>query len=171
MKLIRISLAAKSALDILVLYHSKNPLDQEYVKDISLMPNYHLTPEVVKELVSNGLIDNKNMPTKTGIWFAYNHGVTDAAPAFQQFVRKLSTKARSTLAIFCIGELAKEHQATKNPTKRTEVETYLNNLEMFFTGTTIRKLIALNQLPKREKGLDEITDSYDTIIEYNQRKH
>lgn len=169
MKITRISLAAKSALDIIVLYYSTNPSDVDYKMDVSLDPAYHLTPEIEAELQSNNLVNESNKPTGFGIWFAHNCGTSDAAPAFHSFVRKLSTKARHTLALFCIGELAKEHLATKNSDKKTTIEGLLNNLELFFTGITIKRIIGGAE-PK-EKSIEEIAESYDRVIEYNNSKH
>lgn len=169
MKITRITLASKSVLDILVLYHSDKPDDADYKMTVSLNPAYHLTPDIEEELQSNNLVDEFNVPTKFGIWFVYNCGTSDAAPAFQPFVRKLTTKARHTLALFCIGELAKEHIATKNIEKKTIIEGLLNNLELFFTGTTIKRILS-GTVPK-EKSIEEIADSYDRVIEYNNNKH
>lgn len=169
MKITRISLAAKSALDVLVLCHSKRDDDVDYKMTVSLNPAYHLTPEIEEELQVNDLVDKFNVPTKFGIWFAYNCGTSDAAPAFQPFVRKLTTKARHTLALFCIGELAKEHIATKNSDKKITIEGLLNNLELFFTGTTIKRILSGEQV--KEKSIEDIVESYDNVIQYNDNKH
>ena len=162
--MINISLQAKSALTILTLYHSPVEEHQEYVKDITLLPPYHLTPEICEELFKNGLINQQNIPTSAGIWFTYNCGLSDAPPAFDRLVRSLSTKARHTLALFCIGELAQEHTTTKNPVKKNEIERFLSIIERFLTGTTLKKVGQI------EKSMSNIAQDYLKIIQFNVKR-
>lgn len=155
----KISLPSKLVLTTLVIANSDHPENIEYVRDTDLLPSYHLTPETIKELKDNLLIDAANHPTRFGIWFTHNCGVSDNPPAFISLVKKLSTKARYTLMCYCLGELTKEHQTSKNPTKKLIIEGFLNKFEKFFTGEITNK-----------KSISSIVVEYDDMLEYNKNK-
>lgn len=167
----KITLASKFALTALVLSKSKNQEEVDYVSTTTLLPAYHMTPETIEELKINNLIDENNVPTPAGVWFTYNHGVSDAPPSFQKFVKALNLKAQQALLLFTIGELAVRHQTSKSIEVKKTIEGIMDVFERFFTGSNVQTIISKGVIPKAVKSISAIAKDYAKIKDYNKSKY
>ena len=152
----RITLRSKLALIVAALNNSIDEDDIAYVKEIGLDPfQYFLTEETEHEIVSNGLIDVDNYPTKKGIWFA-NLGTSDSPPAFTDFVRGLSINALHSLVLHSFGSLVKRHQTTLVLETKLKIERILKQVYQFAYGDN--------------KSLEQVLKDYEPVEKYNKNK-
>jgi len=174
-KITKISLGAKMGLISMCLAQSTNQVEQQYADDTNLNPAYHLTPEVIQELLDNDLIEDKIIDnvataviTKKGIWFAHL-GCTDALPAFDSLVKSLTPTATHYLINACIGELAKRHQTTTNEKIAIQIEGILNTVEENLLGIQVSRL---GYVPEefQFKPISQMAKDYEKVLQYNKKK-
>ena len=174
-KTTKITLGAKMGLISMCLAQSTNQVEQQYADDTNLNPAYHLTPEVMQELLDNELAIEEIVEgvasfviTKKGIWFAH-YGLSDAPSSFESFVKPLTPTATHALFIVCQGELAKRHQTTSSETVALQIENIFDSMEESLLGIKVSKL---TELPKnfQFKSIKKMSVDYDKMLAYNRNK-